>query len=296
MLARREAGSARPQPVYGDLSDLNTARLILDSVGAEVLADIVSDYLDLLDTSTAVYEKNGDYALGIFSSGYCQFLDQASRNLCATADNRRALTCSRWHCHESCWTEVSRLSIESGQPVDRECAGGLRLYAVPIRAGGDIVGSVNVGYGDPPRDPERRQELAARYGVTVEELTRYAEAYESRPPYIIELAKRRLAASARLIGEIVERRSAELSLRESEARYRNLFEANPHPMWVHDLETLAFLAVNDAAVAHYGYSREEYLALTLADIRPSTEVPPLLESIALARDHRVRRAGVWKHF
>ena len=43
-------------------------------------------------------------------------------------------------------------------------------------------------------------------------------------------------------------------LRESEHRYRTLFEMNPLPMWVYDLETLRFTAVNDAAVAHYGYS------------------------------------------
>ncbi|HDR46459.1 MAG TPA: sensor domain-containing diguanylate cyclase, partial [Geoalkalibacter subterraneus] len=72
------------------------------------------------------------------------------------------------------------------------------------------------------------------------------------------------------------------------------FEANPHPMWVYDLETLAFLAVNDSATNRYGYSREEFLGMTIKDIRPSDEVPRLLENVRGVTEG-IDDAGAWWH-
>lgn len=63
-----------------------------------------------------------------------------------------------------------------------------------------------------------------------------------------------------------DRRRVEAVLRESEERYRQLFDCNPHPMWVYEAETLQFLAVNEAAVQQYGYSRDEFLTMTVRDI------------------------------
>ena len=61
--------------------------------------------------------------------------------------------------------------------------------------------------------------------------------------------------------------------REAEERRRLLFDANPQPMWIFDVETLQYLAVNDAAVRHYGYSREEFLGMTIMDVRPAEDPP-----------------------
>jgi diguanylate cyclase (GGDEF)-like protein/PAS domain S-box-containing protein len=67
--------------------------------------------------------------------------------------------------------------------------------------------------------------------------------------------------------DVTERKRAQLALLESDQRHRQLFDANPIPMWVHDRLTLQFLMVNDAAIAHYGWSRDEFLAMTLVDVR-----------------------------
>ncbi len=94
--------------------------------------------------------------------------------------------------------------------------------------------------------------------------------------------------------DITARKRADEALRKREAGYRDMFEANPHPMWVFDLDTLAFLDVNDAAVANYGYSREEFLALTVKDIRFAEDVPALLERIG-RDDGDAKVVGLSRH-
>ncbi len=94
--------------------------------------------------------------------------------------------------------------------------------------------------------------------------------------------------------DVTEHRQAESALRASEARYRDLFASNPHPMWVYDVDTLSFLEVNDAAVLHYGYSRDEFLAMTIRDIRPPEDVARLMGNVARAAEG-VNEAGIWRH-
>jgi PAS domain S-box-containing protein len=196
-------------------------------------------------------------------------MDDASRRLCNTPDNHEALACGKWHCHESCWTDVSKRAIETGESVDRECAGGLHLYAVPILAAQEIIGSINVGYGDPPRDPGKLRELGEKYAVVLDELVRHAEAYESRPPYIIELAKRRLAVSARLIGEIVERKRGGQALRESRERLHSIFRAAPTGIGL--VANRVLVDVNARISEMTGYSPEELLGASSRVLYPSEE-------------------------
>jgi two-component system, cell cycle sensor histidine kinase and response regulator CckA len=97
-----------------------------------------------------------------------------------------------------------------------------------------------------------------------------------------------------IVHDITERKTAERELLASEKRYHELFRSNPHPMWVYDLETLLFLEVNDAAVAHYNYSRDEFLAMTIKDIRPAEDIPRLMEYVTHA-DRGMSNSGIWRH-
>jgi diguanylate cyclase (GGDEF)-like protein/PAS domain S-box-containing protein len=79
--------------------------------------------------------------------------------------------------------------------------------------------------------------------------------------------------------DITEARVAGQKLQASEMLYREMFESNPNIMCVFDADSLLFLEVNAAMVAHYGWSREEFLAMSVKDIRPVEEIPSLLEKL-----------------
>jgi PAS domain S-box-containing protein len=82
-------------------------------------------------------------------------------------------------------------------------------------------------------------------------------------------------------------------LKQRDIKFRLLFEDNPLPMWVFDRDTLGFLEVNHAALAHYGYTHEEFLSMTLADIRPNEDVARLKDSVARAKG--LALSGQWRH-
>ena len=127
-----------------------------------------------------------------------------------------------------------------------------------------------------------------------------------------DLASRaRLAGGVRELGELgdafnsmtaalqtrqLEREHAEQQLRIAEERYRVPFEHAPHPCWAYDVGTLRFIEVNRAACDHYGYTREEFLGMTIADIGPPEDVPRLLEDVErMVRLSTTAAASTWTH-
>lgn len=82
---------------------------------------------------------------------------------------------------------------------------------------------------------------------------------------------------------------------EDDPRYLELFETIPDPMYVYEEASLKFLAVNAAAIRLYGYSHDEFLAMTLNDIRPAADIPALLEAVARQRRFILSHGGVWRH-
>lgn len=83
-------------------------------------------------------------------------------------------------------------------------------------------------------------------------------------------------------------------LKEHEAEFRMLFMNNPQPMWVYDIETLRFLEVNDTAVSVYGYSRQEFLQMTIKDIRPASDLSRLTDNLAQRR-RSIEHSHAWRH-
>jgi PAS domain S-box-containing protein len=96
--------------------------------------------------------------------------------------------------------------------------------------------------------------------------------------------------------DVTDRKLMEEQLQASELRYRLLFKANPHPMWLYDVDTLQFLEVNDATIHYYGYSKEEFLSMSIKDIRPEEEHEALMTHLQHAMEHDgFNEAGIWRH-
>jgi diguanylate cyclase (GGDEF)-like protein/PAS domain S-box-containing protein len=104
------------------------------------------------------------------------------------------------------------------------------------------------------------------------------------------------------VHDVSERKATEAAVRRSHEDFAMLFARHPHPMWVWDLETRRFVEVNEAALAQYGYTRDEFLSMTIDQIRPSEDMGLLLDHLALTRhdvefsaDWQHQTRGVWRH-
>jgi PAS domain S-box-containing protein len=94
----------------------------------------------------------------------------------------------------------------------------------------------------------------------------------------------------------IERKRIFAELEESEKRYNDLFHLSPQPMWLYHIDTLKFIDVNDAAVKHYGYSKQEFLSMTIKDIRPEEDIPVLMNAISkLKFKDSLFFSGVYRH-
>ena len=77
--------------------------------------------------------------------------------------------------------------------------------------------------------------------------------------------------------------------------FDQLFRSHPIPMWIYDLETLAFQAVNNAAISHYGYSEAEFMVLTIVDLRPPEEAARLYQNLKATPLSTLQKSGIWVH-
>jgi PAS domain S-box-containing protein len=103
-----------------------------------------------------------------------------------------------------------------------------------------------------------------------------------------------IIGASKIVRDITERRQAAEQLRLSEGKFHALFADNPLPIWAFDRETLRFVDVNEAAIAAYGYSRAEFAAMRVTDVRPPEDVQSFLATLDVPRPRR-RSAGEWRH-
>lgn len=96
--------------------------------------------------------------------------------------------------------------------------------------------------------------------------------------------------------DITQSKKTLQALAESEKRYSDLFHLSPQPMFVYDMESLRYLDVNEAAVNHYGYSRDEFLAMTILDIRPTEDIP-LVKQTVIEQQEQIKTVlhGIFRH-
>ncbi len=115
---------------------------------------------------------------------------------------------------------------------------------------------------------------------TIGELAAIESLKSGATDYVLKQNRERLpSAVRRAVAEAAERalrHETQEELKRSEKQYRLLFQGNPHPMWVFDLETQKILEANESAVQHYGYTRDEFLQMSLADLRTGDQsgLPP----------------------
>jgi len=113
---------------------------------------------------------------------------------------------------------------------------------------------------------------------------------------IIPIVKLNVKANEKLQASLNEIKKAEQAIKSSEQKYRHLFESNPLPMYIFDVETLRFLEVNERAVQYYGFSREEFSNMTILDIRPEREKGRVQNVIPEIKDNdQMHVMGRWVH-
>ena len=229
-------------------------------------------------------------------------------------------------------TPVSPEAATSGQTfVDAAGVDGVRRLYVTVPVETSVTADLYVGMGIEQTaafagaNQLLRRQLALLGLVTLAALAiglLGGEAFVLRPIRVLRVVTDRLAAgdlSARAqlarglpglseLGEAVntmavahearqrERDEAERQLRAAEERYRVPFEHTPHPSWLYDVETLRFIEVNRAACQQYGYTREEFLRMSILDIRPADDASRVRDRVAAAAGELAEGANsTWTH-
>ena len=178
---------------------------LLDIVDKDTLLDIQDSYMGYLGSSGGIYDISGEYIALQAASGYCEFLNNASRKLCGNVENNKAaISSGKWICYEHCCS-VNPECLRSEKPVEHECPGGILIYAVPVTANGKVIGSISARVSNPPQDGNRIRQIAEKYHVDQGQLADIAAKHESRPDCLFLAARQNMLAASKIIADIYEK-------------------------------------------------------------------------------------------
>jgi PAS domain S-box-containing protein len=180
--------------------------------------------------------------------------------------------------------ESRALAVAPGQRLERR-----ELYIILVGLAGVLIAAALVYR----RTASPIVQLAAAVRTTEPERGQ-GSVPVTGPSEVADLGEGVNALIASVGSELGERRRAEDLLRASEESYRLLFVRHPNPMWIFDTDTRRFLDVNQAAVASYGWTHDEFLAMTIDDIRPHEDVDTLHRTLD-AIDDGASHMGIWRH-
>jgi len=228
------------------------------AIGEKVINNIQKSYLKYTESSGAVFELNGNYATRLFTSKYCDFLNQAPRDRSGRTKKEDTKNGKRV-CHECCWA-ASLKSIKEKKPCEFECPGGIKIFTAPIVVRGKVLGMNNAGVSNPPTDENKIREIAKKFNVDPKDLLQSAREYTARPDYIFEAAKHHILMAADTIAELFLRKKAEKELKESEVKYYDLYENSPDMYVSVDLKTAKILECNQTLAHNLGYKKKEILS------------------------------------
>lgn len=197
---------------------------IRDAVGTEVLEELLAEIVDLVPTAAAIHGRDGECVTERLVSGWCRLLHA-----------RRPVG--------TCWTAVARRAVVDGRPTEGRCAGALEVYSVPIMLDSEPLGVVSVAHGEPPRDPRRIAVIADAFVADAAELTAQAAAHPVVSEAAVDMARRHVQLTARMIALMVGRWRAERALRESEERFARAVRAGKVGVWDYDPATQRFVSL-----------------------------------------------------
>lgn len=172
-----------------------------------------------------------------------------------------------------------------------------------LNRGAAALLKLDAGLADPHRIEVRIERLRAESDISTQESDSDAQSWiwVTRQPELRVLSVtaretnvRQVSGRLWVFSDITTQREAEEKLKISEERYRHLFDNVPLPVWVYDVDTKRILAVNLAAVKHYGYTRQEFLGMTIWEMRPLSEMPKLAASLA-GLPKKQEKSGPWIH-